>query len=215
MVIINVFHSLRLRRSGFPFHQVSEMSSNKTVSSPGRSLSLDCASESEAKTPAGYRRWNSTRATCDFVNFDDSSFSLEESSPSEENRIAFPGDQQSECSEEDWSYVWKRLGPYSRYIFSRPSAFLGSAMEKKDPSNLPFYHVHSPIEHSWIWKDDPKEVKTMKKWERSYSEFMQSPYYPVKLPRHCLQTKKLKQRQASAIKCRAWLNAHRLWMSKE
>ena len=191
------------------------MSSNKTSSSPVNSLSLDCVDEAELKTLSGYHRQNSTRATCDFVNFDDSSFSFEESLTSGEKRFLCLEDQHTECSDEDWSYVWKRLGPYSRHIFSRQGAFLGSSMEKKDKCIHPLVRSYSPVGRSWIWKDDPKEVKTRKTWGRSYSEFMQSPYYPVKLPSHCLLTRKQKQRQASAIKCRAWLNAHRLWMSRE
>lgn len=192
------------------------MFGNNRANSSAHSLPRGYVDESglkiPRKIPTGYHRWNSTRATCDSVN-DECPFSPEGSLTSGEKRLTFSGLHQPECVEEDWSYVWKRLRPYSRHIISRPNILLGSPMEK-DPCCLPILRVYSPVGRSWIWEDDPKEVKTLKTWGRSYSEFMQSPYYPVKLPSLCLLTRKHKQRQASAIKCRAWLNAHRLWMSK-
>lgn len=120
----------------------------------------------------------------------------------------------------DWANSWKRTHCVTQYRNSKASSSEGSrgltpvsltTMEKtlqpKSSSNLNPVTVST----SWVWKDDPVEIKEKKTWQRSYSDFMRSPYTPKTIKPSPRQSK---QRMSTyrVARCRAWLNSHSGWL---
>lgn len=115
----------------------------------------------------------------------------------------------------DWAHSWKRthgIGTqHSNTVLSEGSRTLTPSMEK-------IHHPHSQslttpllVSTSWIWKDDPVEIKERKSWQRSYSDFMHSPYFPK--TQRPPQTPSRKQLTTYRVaRCRAWLNSHCGWL---
>lgn len=116
----------------------------------------------------------------------------------------------SAYSLKDWAYVWNKVHRYSHN--SEALSLVGTESMEKSP--LPQCHCLKvqplPVSESWVWKDDPVEVKEKMAWQRSYSDFMHSVYVPR---RHLMKnTKKQQQKIHRVERCRVWLHAHLGWL---
>lgn len=124
--------------------------------------------------------------------------------------IAAISRRRKEYSLQNWALDWNRLHKYSR------NSGIGIIQETKPMEKIPCPYCHSlkvqplPVSTSWIWKDDPVEVKekTKQNNNRSYSEFMHSAYLPKSSHLKVQPITTIQQRNIRTKKCRAWLNAH-------
>ena len=120
----------------------------------------------------------------------------------------------------DWANFWRRTHSITQYRNSKASSSEGSrgltplsfaTMEKiHHPKSYSSFHPLT-VSVSWVWKDDPVEIKERKSWQRSYSNFMRSPYIPRAT--RCSQTPSKQQIAMYRVaRCRAWLNSHSGWL---
>ena len=115
----------------------------------------------------------------------------------------------------EWESLWNDIRKYSKHDL--PSA--SQLWRYRNPSTTRNAFQEIQISDSWIWKSHPKPAvaemslpgESLAKWSRNYREPMHVKYMPK--AGKTSSGKKPQQKSHCIAKCKAWLNAHQLWMN--